>query len=203
MKIGVFGGTFDPVHRAHIAAAAAARDALKLDKVLLVPAGQPMSRSELPIASAEDRVAMLRLAVKGKPGLEVSTIEIERSGPTYTVDSITQMRKSALNDEIYFILGCDSLDQLPGWKEPERLVSLCRLVVVPRPGCRTPDLKKLEEILPGISQKVTLLKEPFLDVSATEIREKAGKAESINDLVPAPVADYIKKHGLYKSGGKK
>ncbi len=203
MKIGVLGGTFDPVHRAHIAVAEAARDALTLDRVLLVPAGRPMSRPDHPVAPDKDRVAMLRLAVKGKPGLEVSTIEMERPGPTYTVDSIAQLRKYyGPETGIYFILGCDSLVQLPEWKDPARLVAACRLVAVPRPGCQRPDLKKLERKIPGISKSVIFLKEPNMDVSATEIREKAERGEPIADLVPVPVADYIIKHRLYQSGGK-
>ena len=203
MKIGVLGGTFDPVHRAHIAVAEAARDALKLDKVLLVPAGRPMSRPGLHLAPDKDRVAMLRLAAKGKPGLEVSTIETERPGPTYTIDSIAQLRKYfGPETDIYFILGCDSLVQLPDWKDPARLVAACHLVAVPRPGCQRPDLTKLERKIPGISKSVIFLKEPNWDVSATEIREKAGRGESIADLVPASVAEYIKKHRLYQPGGK-
>ena len=202
MKIGVLGGTFDPVHRAHIAVAEAARDALGLDKVLMVPAGRPMSRPELPLATDKDRVAMLRLAVKGQPGLEVSPMEMERPGPTYTIDSIAQLRKYyGPETDIYFILGCDSLVQLPDWKDPARLVAACHLVAVPRPGCQ-PDLKKLERKIPGISKSVIFLKEPNLDVSATEIREKAGRGEPIAELVTGPVADYIKKHRLYQSGGK-
>jgi len=199
MKIGVFGGTFDPVHRAHIALAEAARDALRLDKVMLVPAGHPMSRNELPVAPAKDRLAMLRLAVKGKKGLEVSDLEIDRSGPTYTVDSITQLRKSAPAAEIYFIMGCDSLVQLPEWKDPARLIALCRLVAVPRPGCAA-DLEKLEKKIPGISKNVIFLKEPNLDVSATVIRDRLANNETIDDIVPATVAEYIKKHHLYTGG---
>jgi nicotinate-nucleotide adenylyltransferase len=203
LKIGVFGGTFDPVHRAHIAVAEAARDALKLDKVLLVPAGKPMARPVLPLAPAKDRVAMLRLAIEGKPGLEVSTIEIDRPGPTYTVDSITQLRNSAIGTDIYFILGNDSLAQLTAWKDPAQLISMCRLVAVPRPGCEPPDLTTMGEKIPGISKNVIFLKEPNFDVSATEIRERISAGKPITELVTAPVADYIKKHKLYQTGGKK
>ena len=129
---------------------------------------------------------MLRLAVAGKPYLKVSTIEIERKGPSYTVDTIAEIRKkSGRGDEMFFILGWDSLAQLPDWHEPSRLIGMCTLVAVPRPGYAKPRLKALEGVLPGISRKVIFLDRPKVDISATEIREMVAKGESIDHLVPA------------------
>lgn len=198
MKIGVLGGTFDPVHRGHILMAEEAKNALSLSEVLMVPAGQPVYKINKNIASAEHRLAMLRLAVAGRPYLKVSTIEIEHPGPSYTVDTIAGLRKQyGVGDEIYFILGWDSLAQLPEWREPARLVSLCFLVAVPRPGRPRPDLNSMEASLPGISRRVVFLEKPQVDISASAIRVMAARGESIAQLVPGPVAEYIKKNKLY------
>jgi nicotinate-nucleotide adenylyltransferase len=201
MKIGVLGGTFDPVHVAHIAMAEKAREALELDEVLLVPAGQPMYKVNRAITPAMHRVAMLQLAVKGKPGLAVSAMELDRPGPSYTVDSIAQLRKYEPGSEIYFILGSDSLAQLPDWREPARLVAMCRLVALARTGYPRPDMKKLEGKVPGINKKVIFLDWQDIDVSATDIREKVSQGKSVDGLVPRPVAEYIKKHKLYLNAG--
>ncbi len=135
MKIGVLGGTFDPVHRGHIMMAEEAMKSLGLSEVLLVPAGQPISKMKDRLTPAEHRLQMLRLAVAEKPHLKVSTMEIERPGPSYTVDTIAELRKKyGSQDEIFFILGWDSLAQLPDWREPARIISMCSLVAVPRPG---------------------------------------------------------------------
>jgi GTP-binding protein len=203
-KIGILGGTFDPVHLGHLMIAEEAKTALELSEVLLIPAGQPMSRPNENVTPAKHRLAMLQLAVEGSPYLKVSTVEIERQGPSYTVDTIEQIRKKSGGDEIYFILGWDSLAQLPDWHEPSKIINLCTLVVVPRPGYAKPSLKTLEGVLPGISQNVIFLDKPRVDISATTIRDLAAQGESIDHLVPEAVARYIKKHKLYTtSGGKK
>jgi nicotinate-nucleotide adenylyltransferase len=197
-RIGVLGGTFDPVHLGHIMIAEEAKAALDLAEVLLVAAGQPMSRSNETVTPARHRLEMLRLAAEGKPDLKISTMEIERKGPSYTVDTITEMKKIyKRDDEIYFILGWDSLAQLPDWHEPSRLLNSCFLVAVPRPGWSRPNLKTMEGVLPGISKKVIFLDRPRVDISATVIRELAAKGEPIGHLVPGKVAEYIKKNRLY------
>ena len=201
VKIGVLGGTFDPVHLGHLAMADEARKALDLAEVIFVPAGQPVGKSGRRVTPAEQRIEMLRLAITGRPYLEISNLEIERPGPSYTVDTLDAIRKHyGGKAEIYFILGWDSLAQLPGWHEPGRIVGLCSLVAVPRPGYRRPDLKALEKNMPGISQKVIFLDRPELDISATMIREKTARREAIDRFVPGLVAEYIKKHRLYIAG---
>ncbi len=198
-KIGVLGGTFDPVHLAHIMIAREAKEALGLDEVILVPAGQPMSRKNEAVTSAKHRLEMLKIAIEGIDYMKVSAIEIERKGPSYTVDTIAEIRKkSGGNDEIYFILGWDSLAQLPTWHEPSRLISMCTIVAVPRPGYIKPRLRGLQGVLPGISKKVIFLEKPRVDISATEVRELAAKGESVENLVPKQVAEYIKKNKLYR-----
>jgi nicotinate-nucleotide adenylyltransferase len=141
---------------------------------------------------------MLRLAVAGKPRFRVSAIEIERPGPSYTVETIAALAQQyGSGTEIYFILGWGNLAQFPQWREPARLVEMCTIVAAPRPGWPHPDPAALEAGAPGISKKVIFLEKPHLDISATAIREMVRKGESIRRLVPGPVADYIAAHELY------
>jgi len=197
-KTGILGGTFDPVHKGHIMMAKEAKEALELDEVLMIPAGQPMSKPNEAITSARHRLEMLKLAVEGIPYLKISTIEIEREGPSYTADTLAELReKSKGGDELYFILGWDSLAQLPNWRQPSRIISMCTLVAVPRPGCAKPRLRQLEAALPGISKTVIFLDKPRVDISATVIRELAAGGQALDELVPKPVAEYIKKNKIY------
>jgi nicotinate-nucleotide adenylyltransferase len=198
MKIGVLGGTFDPVHRGHIVMAEEAREALGLDEMLLIPAGQPMSKKVANPTPAEQRLEMLRLAVAGKPYLKIATIELERPGPTYTLDTLVELKKQYDDKaEIYFILGWDSLAQLPEWHQPKKIVEMCYLVAVPRPGFPKPGLEILEKDLPGISEKVIFMDRPWMDISASEIREMAAAGNDTATLVPVSVAAYIRKNKLY------
>ena len=198
MKIGILGGTFDPVHNGHIKVAEAVKTQLDLAKVVFMPAGQPWLKSDSPVSPAQHRAEMVRLAIAGRLGFELSLLEINRPGPSYTVDTIEEFRnKNGDGNELFFILGRDSLSQLPRWKEPSRLIELCRLVAVPRPGSKLPDLKELETLIPGLSSRLILLDKPEIDVSATQIRKRVAEGLSIRGLVPGPVAEYIKQHKLY------
>lgn len=198
MNLGVLGGTFDPVHNAHLAIAEVARGRLHLDVVLFIPAGQPQLKGNADISLAAHRVEMVRLAIADKPYFRLSTIEVERLGPTYTVDTIAQLKSELRSgDEIFFIMGWGSLSELPRWHEPERLVELCFPVAVPRPGYPRPNLKSLERSIPGLSKRVLLLDEPQINISATDIRSRIARGLSIKDLVPEAVDKYIREHGLY------
>ena len=198
MNIGVLGGTFDPIHVGHLALAEEVRDRLELAEVLFVPAGQPYLKASTPISAAEHRLQIVRLAIAGRSYFTLSTMEIERTGPTYTVDTIAEL-KSRLDDEdeLYFILGWDTLDELPKWHEPGRLISLCRLVAVPRVGCPVPDLGSLDKAIPGLSGRVIMLDKPEIGISASVIRERVARGLSIKHLVPEAVAKYIREQGLY------
>jgi nicotinate-nucleotide adenylyltransferase len=199
MKIGVLGGTFDPVHRGHILIAEEARGALALSEVLAMPAGRPMLKANERITPIEHRLAMLHLAVAGIPWIKVSTMEIERPGPSYTVDTVTELwGRLGSSGEIYFIIGWDSLAHFPDWREPGRIIKMCKLAAVPRPGVVRPDIRTMEKSVPGISNRVVFLDGPITDISSTVIREKASRGESIDDLVPGPVADYIREYKLYE-----
>ncbi len=203
MKIGVLGGTFDPVHNGHIMMAEKARDRLGLDRVLLMPAGQPMSKPGRTITAAEQRLAMLELAVEGRPGLEVSRMEIDRPGPTYTFETLTELRKCANeNDELYFVLGMDSLEQIKDWRRPGEIIKRAKIITITRPGYPEPDMKELEKMVPGITEKTVFIEGMETDISATEIRAKAARGERLRGLVPEKVEEYIKGNGLYERRGQ-
>ena len=198
MNIGLLGGTFDPIHMGHLVLAEEVRARLNLAEILFVPAGQPWLKVNSPISPAEHRLEMVRLAIADTPYFKLSTMEIERSGPTYTVDTIAELKAQlGTGDEFFFILGWDNLAQLPQWYQPSRLITMCHLVVVPRPGYPLPDLKALEAIIPGLSQKVTLLDEPEIDISAKAIRDRVAQGLPIHHLIPEPVEEYIRQHKLY------
>ncbi len=200
MNIGVLGGTFDPIHVGHLLVAEEARARLNLTETLFVPAGQPWLKLNNAISPAEHRVEMVRLAIADKPYFKLSTMEIERTGPTYTVDTIAELQAQlGAGDELFFILGWDNLIQLPQWREPSRLIKMCRLLVVPRVGYPDPDLDSLEAAIPGLSQRVILLDQPQRDINASEIRQRVAQGLSIDHLVPEPVDRYIKEHRLYVS----
>ena len=198
VDVGVLGGTFDPPHLGHLAIAAAARQKLGLQRVIFIPAGQPWLKTEMPVSPSADRFEMVRLAIAPFPQFEISRIEIDRSGPSYSYDTIRELRAGLPNSvEVFFLLGWDSLAQLPRWHEAVRLVQECRLVAVPRPGHARPDLAELERVIPGIAGRVTMLDIPEVNISATDIRQRFARGLSAADLVPPAVETYIRDHGLY------
>ena len=198
MNVGVLGGTFDPIHNGHIIVAEEVRNRLNLDEILFVPAGQPWLKEGSPISVVEYRVQMVRLAIARHPYFKLATMEIDRSGPSYTVDTITELQTQlGVGDEFFFILGWDNLAQLPLWQEPSRLIKMCCLVAVPRPGYALPDITSLEAAIPGLSRSLVLLDKPEIDIDATEIRKRVAQGLSIRHLVPEPVDEYIRKHELY------
>lgn len=197
MNVCVLGGTFDPIHKGHLLVAKVVRSHLHPAEVVLVPTGRPYLKNEQSITSVDNRLAMVRLAAGAE--LTVSTIEIERPGPSYTVDTMRAFRASLpQGDELYFILGWDNLLDIARWHEPEEIIKLARLIAVPRIGSRVPDMSVLEKCLPGLAQRVVLMDKPEIDISATVIRERLGLGLPINHLVPEAVASYIEEHGLYR-----
>jgi len=198
VNIGVFGGTFDPIHNGHLIVAEQVRAQLDLVEVIFVPAGQPWLKEDSPILAAEHRLQMVRLAIVAEPCFKASTIEIDRLGPSYTVDTLNELQSQLGDgDELFFVLGWDNLAQLPQWKEPSRLIEMCRLVAVPRPGHPLPDLSSLEAFIPGLSQRLIIMREPEMAISATDIRDRVDRGLSIRHLVPEPVDEYIRQHRVY------
>ena len=197
MRVGILGGTFDPIHLGHLIVAEEVRVRLEVPKILFIPAGNPWLRRG-PVAPAEHRLEMVRLAIKSNPFFELSSLEVQRPGPTYTVDTLTELRERFGEDaEFYFIIGPDALVELPKWKQPGRLIELCWLVGVKRPGAQEVKLEELERAIPGLTSRLILVDEPQIGISSTEIRERVTRGLSIRYLVPEEVQDYIYRHRLY------
>jgi nicotinate-nucleotide adenylyltransferase len=199
MDIGVLGGTFDPIHSGHLIIAEEARLKLRLASVLFVPARQQWLKTDRNIAPATHRVEMVKLTVATNPHFEISTVDVDRPGPSYSVETmaILQQRMGA-EAKIFFLVGWDSLAELPQWKEPDRLIQLCKLVAVTRQGFSRPDLKVLESSVPGITQSVDWLDIVPVDISSSDIRKRVAQGLSIHGLVPEAVDRYIKEHELYQ-----
>jgi nicotinate-nucleotide adenylyltransferase len=198
LKTGVFGGTFDPVHNGHLRLAGAALAQLGLDELIFMPAGEPWFKAARQITAAVHRVAMVKLAISGLPRVSLSTMEVERAGPTFTVATLRELREQ-LGDaaEIYFLMSYSTLEELTEWHQPAEIIRRCRLAVAPRPGTARPDLAGLESRLPGISRRVDWLEMPEVAVSATTVRERVSRGEAVGEMVPATVAEYIREHRLY------
>lgn len=188
MRLGLFGGSFDPVHNGHLALAECCAAEARLDAVWFVPAAlQPFKRSG-PAAPALHRVAMLRLAVAGRKGFGVSTVEIDRGGVSYTVDTLRQVRELRPDAELFLLMGADTLRDLAGWREPEEVLRLATPVVVGRPGEAEPaaDVRRLRIAMPPT------------DVSSREIRRRLSIGEPVTGLVPSEVEAYLAEHRLYR-----
>ena len=199
VRLGILGGTFDPVHRGHLALAAAARAELGLDRVAFVPAGQSWRKADRPITSADHRLSMLRLALQAEETFEIATLELEREGPSYTADTLEALRMDRPNDELFFIIGEDALLDLPNWTRPERILELAVLVVARRVSGDGTAVGEAARRLPGLLDRAVWLKMPPLDVSGTEIRDRVRCGLPIGDLAPAAVEEYIRKQGLYRT----
>ena len=196
MNIGVLGGTFDPIHMGHLVVAEEARVKVGFNEVLFVPAGQPWVKLDRNITPAAYRVEMVRRAIAGNPHFELCTLEVERPGPSYTVDTLTTLREQLGSEaSLFFILGRDTLAGLHLWKEPKKLVQLCRLVVAPRLGSK--DLKHLETEIPGLLDKVIQLDMPVIGISSSGIRQRIDQGLPIRYLVPPDVEKYITEQNIY------
>lgn len=198
-RIGILGGTFDPPHIGHLWLATLAADALGLSRVLLMPAARPPHKGANRISNAADRVMMTRLAIAGDPSLDLSLIEMERPGPSYTVDSLIELRASLGGDAgLVLIMAADSLAEIDTWREPERLLQLTEWAVGPRPGSALPDRAALRERFGPAASRIHLLDGPSLDISSSEIRRRVAAGRSIRYLVPRAVAELIADRDLYR-----
>lgn len=198
-SVGIMGGRFDPIHVGHLAIAEEAREALGLERVLFVPAAVPPHKPA--VASADDRLAMTTLAVEGNPAFAVSRIELDRPGPSYTVDTVEALaageRAAGREPDLTFILSAETLHELPSWHQPDRLFAVARIAVVPREGYAAPDRAWIAARFPGREDRVDVLSGPRLDVSSTAIRDRVAAGRSLRYLVPPGVARYIADHHLY------
>jgi len=194
-NLGVMGGTFDPIHLGHLAVAEEAREVLGLDRILFVPAGQPPHKPAGDVTPIEHRLAMVELAIADNPAFELSRVEVDRLGPSYTVDTVERL--AAAGDRLTVILSAETFAELPTWHEPERLFEAARVAVAPRWGYPAPDPEWLAEAFPGREVRVSYLEGPRLGVSSTALRARVAAGRSIRYLVPAPVEAYIATHHLY------
>jgi nicotinate-nucleotide adenylyltransferase len=203
MNLGVLGGTFDPPHVGHLRLADVAIEHLGLDKLLFVPAGDPWRKEGQPLTPGEHRLEMTVLAVDSLPRMDVSTLELDRPGPSYTVDTLAELlARYGQDTELYFVLGQDALFDMPNWKDPHRIIALARLAVALRSPGRDLELTELEKAIPGVSKRIAVLPMSFVDVSATAVREWARQGVSLGGLVPPAVEAYIKERGLYSIKAK-
>ena len=201
MRVGVLGGTFDPVHLGHLIVAEEARLQLSLDRVIFMTAGQPWLKEKQPLTPAKQRFEMVRLATGPNSYFEAARLEVDRTGPTYTVDTLESLHKDLGPDAtIYFIMGLDALEQFHRWKDPERILALCHLAAVRRPGWLQFDMEEFLGHYPQAAGKVELLSTPLVDISGTELRRRAAAGESLRYQVPEAVAEYIREHQLYGRG---
>ena len=201
--IGVFGGTFDPIHVAHLAVAQEAAESLGLERVLFVPAGQPPHKPGLEITSGRHRLAMVELAVAGNERFAASRQELDRAGPSYTVVTLEAVRTSRLaagaSTDLVLILSAEAFLGLMTWRDPRRVLELARFAVAPRDGYPDAGPAFLEEHLPDLADRAVFLDGPRMRLSASELRDRAAAGRSLRYLVPDAVAAYIGDHGLYRT----
>lgn len=198
MRLGVFGGTFDPIHIGHLIAAEDARVQLNLDEILLIPTGRPWLKANRNVTDPTHRLRMVQIAIQSNPNFRVSDMEVLRPGSTYTVDTLKAIRSQRSNDdELFLILGMDSLNELGRWHEPAQLFDMATLVGMARPGYGGLDRESLENVRLGVSSEVILLESPLIDISGTELRQRISEGKSIRYRVPEAVESYIREHGLY------
>jgi nicotinate-nucleotide adenylyltransferase len=198
MKLGILGGTFDPIHLGHLILAQAAADHLGLDRVLFAPAGlQPLKRNR-PTTPAPHRVAMVEAAIRDNPRFALSRVDVDHPGPSYTVDTLDRLR-AAWGPEaaFWFIVGLDSLANLRAWRDPAGILARTRLAVAPRPGVAL-DLPALTAALPRLPDQLDWVPAPLIEISASDLRARAARGHSLRYFVPDAVAAYIAAHRLYQ-----
>jgi nicotinate-nucleotide adenylyltransferase len=197
--LGLMGGTFDPIHYGHLVAAEAVRDRLGLSQVVFIPAGSPPHKLGRPVTDGRHRLLMTVLATVPNPYFDVSRIEVDRPGPSYTADTVAQFRRDLGDDaELYFITGLDAVREILSWHDHRRFLSACRVVAVTRPGYAEADLADLRTGLAAGGHAVDVLEVPALAISSSDIRSRVERGMSIRYLVPESVEHYILKSGLYR-----
>lgn len=199
-RIGICGGTFDPVHHGHLISAECIRHQYKLDRIIFIPTGMPPHKKLINVTDAEHRFNMLCRAIETNPFFSVSRIEIERPGFTYTVDTLNQMMRE-FDDEtkLFYIIGADVVHDLLTWKEYKKVFALCEFIAALRPGYKKQDFEEAAQNLRlNYKARIHLAKIPLIEISSTLVRERVKNNESIKYLVPEGVEEYIAEHGLYK-----
>ena len=196
LRVGLLGGTFDPPHIGHLILGEYAADALGLTHLLYIPAADPPHKQDEQKTPVEHRLAMLRLALNGNPRFEISQVDIDRAGPHYSLDTVQIVQAQYPQAELYFVMGGDSLRDLPKWHRPAEFIKLCKLAVMSRPeAAARPDMH--ENILPGLAERVVMIDSPLIEISSTEIVQRLSEGRSVRYLLPDSVLGYIQRHNLY------
>jgi nicotinate-nucleotide adenylyltransferase len=200
MRLGLYGGTFDPIHLGHLILAEQCREACGLDRVWLIVAGSPPHKpgGRTPVGH---RLEMVRIAIAGHSAFAASDIEAKRPGPHYSVETLESIRRDHPDDELFFLIGADSLADLPTWREPERIARLATIVVVNRPGIEEADPARLPDFGSG-SHPLAWVSIPPVGIASSELRHRLAEGRSIRYMVPRGVEAYIEAHGLYRDAGK-
>lgn len=195
MRTGVLGGTFDPVHVGHLILAEEARRMLALERVIFVPAGDPWRKRDRSVSPATHRVRMVELAIEGNEAFEVSLVEVDHSGPSYTAETLETLVQR--NGALWFVMGVDALIDLPNWKDPQRIIAAARLAVATRPGWERVNVADLERQIPGLVGRLQPVDMPMIQVSSSDLRQRIATGQSIRYFVPAAVEAYIRREELY------
>ncbi|MEZ6054027.1 MAG: nicotinate-nucleotide adenylyltransferase [Planctomycetaceae bacterium] len=199
MRLGIYGGTFDPVHYGHLLLAEQCREQCELDEVWFVPAGVPPHKQADGITPAKDRINMLDFALAGIPEFSISTIEVERDGPSYTVDTLQQLVEADASRELFLLIGADSLADFPTWRQPQRILELATLVAVNRGDFDEAQLRSdVARLGPQTADRLQIVEMPGIDISATDIRRRVHEGRSIRFFTARPVEHYIVERGLYR-----
>ncbi|HKQ47085.1 MAG TPA: nicotinate-nucleotide adenylyltransferase [Phycisphaerae bacterium] len=202
-RIGLYGGSFDPIHFGHLISARSIAEQLGLARIVLIPSARPPHKRGVVLSDARHRLAMVKLAVAGDPLFEVSDVELHRAGPSYTIDTVADFRtRLGPEVELIWIIGADSLPELPTWHRIAELVTQVRIVTATRPGWKPPALEALAAVVGAVRAQALFddcVSTPAIDISSTQIRERAAKKRSIRYLTPDEVTSYISKNGLYAS----
>lgn len=196
-RVGILGGTFDPIHYGHLIIAEAALDQLRLDRVEFLPANDPPHKPEGSVSTPRHRVAMVEAAIRSVDYFALNCIEMEREGPSYTADTLTQLAQSRPDDQFWFIIGGDSLRDLPSWRSPARILDVATLAIIERPGA-VYDLDGLDRLIPGLRQRVAPVDAPLIDLSATLLRKRFAAGGSIRFQTPDSVITYMIANNLYR-----
>ena len=195
-RVGALGGTFDPLHRAHLHLADAAAQALELDRLVLIPAGDPWRKRERQVSPAEHRLAMTVAAARDRGGgLEVSDLEVRREGPTYTLDTVRELRDRGAR-QLWWIMGADAVLDLPHWHKPNEILTCARIAAAVRPGAEL-DRRQLDKIVYGLGRWLDWVPMEPIDLSASELRERIARGEDVSEDVPSAVWQYARDHQLY------
>ncbi|MSQ94499.1 MAG: nicotinate (nicotinamide) nucleotide adenylyltransferase [Gemmataceae bacterium] len=201
MRVGIFGGTFDPVHLGHLILAEQCREQAKLDQILFIPAALPPHKQQQPLTSFAHRAEMLTLAISGHSAFRVDELEKERAGPSYTVHTLTQLHEQLPGDEFCFILGSDSVHDLPIWYQPQRILELATLLVVARadwPVFSVQELKAKLQLNEDFPLRYQIVEAPLITIASRAIRRRIGEGRSVRYMIPRAVEAYIEDKGLYR-----